>query len=191
MNREEFLAALEKEIGGLPQEDRQRSLEFYAEAIDDRMESGMTEEEAVASLGSVKEIARQILEATPLPRLIRARVTPSRSLRVWEIILLVLGSPVWFSLLLAAAAVALSVYVAIWSVVLSVYAVVLALAVSGVVAVIRGFGMLMPSGIGLVLMGLSILLFFGANRIAKGILCLSKSFALYLKSLFTKKEEEV
>lgn len=191
MNREEFLAALEKEIGGLPQEDGQRSLEFYAEAIDDRMESGMTEEEAVASLGPVEEIARQILEATPLPRLIRARVTPGRSLRVWEIILLVLGSPVWLSLLLAAAAVVLAVYVAIWSVVLSVYAVVLALAVSGVVAVIRGFGMLMPSGIGLVLLGLSILLFFGANQIARGILCLSKNFALYLKSLFKKKEEEV
>ena len=51
--------------------------------------------------------------------------------------------------------------------------------------------MLMPSGIGLVLLGLSILLFFGANKIARGILRLSKNFALYLKSLFTKKEEEI
>ena len=69
----------------------QRSLDFYREAIDDRMDSGLTEQEAVADLGSPEEISNQILAETPLPKLIRAKVTPSRTLKAWDIVLLVRG----------------------------------------------------------------------------------------------------
>ena len=48
MNKQEFLSALQNALAGLPKKDRQKTLAFYSEMIDDRMEDGMTEEEAVA-----------------------------------------------------------------------------------------------------------------------------------------------
>lgn len=70
MNKEQFKAALYKELSGLEEGDLEKSLEFYTEMIDDRMEEGLPEEEAVASLGEVREIATQILSDTPLPKLV-------------------------------------------------------------------------------------------------------------------------
>lgn len=189
MNKQNFLRALRAGLSGLPQEDIEKSLEFYEEAIDDRIESGLSEEEAVNEMGSVDEIAEQILSETPLPKLIRAKVTPSRALKVWEIILLILGSPVWLPLLLAAVVIILAVYAAIWSVMIAVYAVVLTVALSGVVLLINCIGKLLFAGMGLTFIGLSILLFFAANRAAKGIFVLSKKFVLLIKSMFIRKEE--
>lgn len=189
MNKQDFLCALRIRLSGLPQDDVERSLEFYSEAIDDRTENGLEEEEAVNDLGSIDEIVKQLLSQTPLPKLIRAKVTPSRSLKGWEIVLLVLGSPLWLPLILAAAATGLAVYAAIWSVMIAVYAVVLAFALSGIVLLINGLGQLMFAGLGLTLIGLSVLLFFAANEIAKGIICLSRKYVLKMKSLFIKGEE--
>lgn len=38
----------------------QKTVMFYAEAIDDRMEDGMTEEEAVAAMGNIDDILREV-----------------------------------------------------------------------------------------------------------------------------------
>ena len=56
MNKQEFLDRLRKGLSGLPQAEREERLLFYSEMIDDRMEEGLTEEEAVAALGSLEEI---------------------------------------------------------------------------------------------------------------------------------------
>ena len=56
MNKQEFLAGLQKGLSGLPQEDVEERLTFYGEMLDDRMEEGLSEEEAVAAAGSVEEI---------------------------------------------------------------------------------------------------------------------------------------
>lgn len=186
MKKDSFLKTLEEKLTGLPREDVQRSLDFYQEAIDDRMDSGLTEEAAVADLGAPEEIANQILAETSLPKLIRAKVTPSRALKAWEIVLLILGSPLWLSLLLAAAAVALAVYLVIWSLLISAYAVVLSVGLSGIVLLVRGFGNLLYTGMGLVMMGLSVLLFFAANVAARAILALSKRYVLKIKSMLRK-----
>ena len=104
MNKEAFLAALRNALTGLPQDDVEERLAFYGEMIDDRMEEGMTEEEAVAGLDPVDEIAAQTVADIPLTRLVRETMNPGRRLRAWEIVLLVLGSPIWLSLLIALAA---------------------------------------------------------------------------------------
>ena len=59
MNKTEFLAALERALSGLPEQDVQERLAFYGELIDDRVEEGLSEEEAVKERGSVDEIAKQ------------------------------------------------------------------------------------------------------------------------------------
>ena len=61
MTKAEFLAELRAAISGLPEADIEKSLDFYSEMIDDRVEDGLSEEEAVAALGSVENIKTQIL----------------------------------------------------------------------------------------------------------------------------------
>ena len=114
MNKSEFLGELEKSLSELPEKDRSRSLDYYGEMIDDRTEEGLSEEEAVQALGSMEDITAQILMDTPLPSLVRAKVKKRRALKAWETVLLVLGSPVWLPLLIAAVAVALSLYAVLW-----------------------------------------------------------------------------
>ena len=65
MNKKEFLAALRAGLAGLPEADVQHWLDFYSEIIDDRMEEGIAEVEAVADVGPVHDIVGQILSETP------------------------------------------------------------------------------------------------------------------------------
>ena len=197
MRKEEFLTALRDALHGLPARDLERSLEFYREMIDDRMEDGLSEEEAVAAIGPVEDVVAQILSETPLPRLVREKVRPHRVLRIWEIVLLVLGSPVWLPLLAAAALVILSVYLVIWAVIVSLYAVDLSFAVCGVAGL---FGIylaersgnlaagIMMLGASFICAGIAIFLFFGFNQATRGILLGSKRVVLGLKSRFVGKE---
>ena len=100
MNRNEFIEAVREKLSGLSEEDINEALEFYDEAISDRIDDGLTEDQAVAAVGTPEEIADKILMDTPLPKLVKAqaKAKPSTGFRVWEIILLVLGFPLWFPL---------------------------------------------------------------------------------------------
>ncbi len=121
MTKDAFLSAVKANLRGLSPSDIERSLDFYSEMIDDRMEEGLSEDMAVAAMGSPTEVARQILSEMPLPKIIKAKADPGCSLRGWEIALLIIGSPVWLPLLIAACVVFLAVYVVIWSVVIAFF----------------------------------------------------------------------
>ena len=200
MNKKEFLAALRAGLSGLPTEDIQRTLDFYSEMIDDYMEDGMSEAEAVSSVGSVRDIVAQILAETPLPKLVRAKVKPKRPLKAWEIVLLVLGSPVWVPLLLAGVLVLLSCYAVLWSVIVSLYAVDLSLVLCAVASIVGSFlylpsGSVLPRvfliGVGLMSAGLSVLLFFAFTKVTVWIVRLSKKALLALKFHVVRKEDSL
>lgn len=111
MTKQDFLAALERALARLPHAEAQQAIAFYDEAISDRVEDGMSEDDAVASLGDVDEIARQIAsEIPPIPRAIAKANTGSRAL---NIVLLALFSPVWVPVAGALALAALCIYLAI------------------------------------------------------------------------------
>ncbi len=198
MRKHEFISELRDRLYGLPKQDIEESAAYYSELIEDYMEDGMSEEEAIASIGSAAQIATQILMDTPLPKLVKAKTTPRHALRAWEIVLLILGAPLWLSLLLAAVSVILAVYLALWAVIVSFYAVDLAFAVSGLAGVF-GFVVLLSNhfvvsglftlGFGLVCVGLTILFFFACNAVAKFILACSKKILLWMKSCLLKKED--
>ena len=197
MDKYDFLLALEARLEGLPEADRQASLDFYSEMLDDLVEGGMTEAEAVASLGSPEAIAEEILMDTPLPKLIKAKMKPKRRMRAWEIVLIAVGSPVWFPILIALFAVALSLYITLWAVVLSLYAADLAFAVSapaGILAAVVLFASGKPAaallflGAGLALAGLSILWFLLCNLTAKGMWQLGRLTLRGIKACFIRKK---
>lgn len=115
--------------------------------------------------------------------------------RVWEIAALVLGSPVWVSLCVAAAAVLISVYASLWAAIVSLWAVFasvlaggIALVTVGVAHIIYGFSTkgVISVGTGLVFLGLAILLFFGCAIATKNILLLTKKTVLFCKTRFIK-----
>lgn len=197
MNKSEFLIELENALKGLPQEEIQSTLDFYSEVIDDRIEYCLSEELAVATVGNAQDIANEIFMDIPMPEQAKIVEKSSRKLRAWEIVLLVLGSPIWISLLAAAVVVLLAVYVVIWSAVISLWAVEISLwacAFSGVVApivfAVRGYLLtgLVLLGAGLFCIGLSIFMLFACKLATKGILILTKKIALRIKMLFVKKE---
>lgn len=198
MSKQEFLDKLRRALSGLPQNDIEERLTFYSEMIDDRVEEGLTEAEAVAEIGPVDEVVSQIMAEIPLSRLVKERVRPKRALRAWEIVLLVLGAPVWLPLLLASIAVILAVYASVWAVIISLWAVGVSLAgsalggaVSAVVACFQGnaFAGLAMLGGAAFCAGASIFWFFGCKAVTKGLLLLTKKTALGIKSLFIGKEE--
>ena len=194
MLKEEFLAQLRGGLAGLPQEDLEERLAFYSELLDDRMEEGLSEEEAVAAAGPVEQIVQQIIAETSLTKIVKEKMRPKRRLQAWEIALLALGSPVWLSLGLVVLAVVLSLYVVVWSLDVSLWAVFAALgagAAGGVLGLALGSGAarLAMLAAGMILAGLAILLFFGCKAATMGIWTLTKDVVLRLKHRFLGKED--
>lgn len=196
MNKQEFLNELKSKLSGLPDADLEERISFYSEIIDDRMEEGFSEEEAVAHIGSVDEIVSQIATEVPLSKLVKEKIRTKRAFRVWEIILIILGSPVWVPILISLFAVILSVYISVWSVIISLWAVFVSVAISGLAAVVCGFGFMFGVnsvtgavllGAGLVCMGLSVFLFYGCKYATYGVILLTKKTVLVLKNSLIKR----
>ena len=198
MNKQEFLAKLKKGLSGLPQNDLEERLSFYEEMIDDRIEDGLTEEDAVNEIGNIDEIISQIISETPLTKLVKEKIKPKRTLKAWEIILLILGSPLWISLLAATFMVVLSIYLVLWSLILSLWAIELSLIacsvcifIAGIVAMFSGnlSYSLALIGITFIFAGLSIFLFIGCKAATKGTIILTSKITRGIKNMFIKKEE--
>ena len=199
MKREEYLDRIRALLQNLPPEDLERSLAFYAESIADRMEDGMSEEEAVASMESPEEAANAILLEQPLPTLVKVRVKERRQLSALEILLLVLGFPLWLPLLLTALVLVFTFILLAWVLVLVPASVCLALGVSAIAVLFAGVlsltkialpAILAAPGAALILAGLAILAGFlvvGTLRLA---LIVTRALVRGLKSLLIRKEDK-
>ncbi len=198
MNKQEFLAHLRKGLSGLPQNDIEERLNFYGEMLEDRMEEGLSEAEAVSAVGSVDEIVAQIIADTPIAKLAKERIRPKRQLKTWESVLLALGSPLWISLGIAAVAVIFALYISLCAVVVSLWAFFGTLAVCTVgsvpICIIFIAGGNAVSGLallaaGIVCAGLSVFMFYGCKEMTKGILMITEKVTSRIKNCFIKKEE--
>lgn len=198
MNKQEFLNEIGRRLEAFPPEEIERSKEYFLEMIEDRMEDGMSEEEAVADIGSVDDAVADILNDIPLTKVIKATMKPEGKLRTWEIICLILGAPIWIPLLITAIVLIFVWYIVIWVIVISFFAVDLALFVSGIAMVIVGAASLiqlspaapiLAIGIGFVLIGGSILLFIPLLKLAKVTCKLGKKTALWIKSWFVRRKK--
>ena len=196
MKKNDYIHALCEGLRGLPEENIREYAQFYSEMIDDRMEEGMTEQEAVSALGSVDSAIEQVLSELPLQKLVK-RSLEKRKPTVWQTVLLIMGSPLWLPLLIAAFAVILAVYAVLWSAVLCLYATVLALA-AGVLASLIGLPILIFNGTmgtaviflgaGFMLAGIAVLLFMASNLTAKGVWALGRLFVKGIKRMFIREE---
>ena len=191
MTKLEFILALNEKLSAYPKAEVQQRLSFYSEMIEDRMEDGLSEEEAVAAVGDVERIAAEIAaELTPEEAPKPPKPAP-REWKTWVIVLLIVGSPVWFSLAVGAGAAVLSLYASVWAVIISLWAVFGTLVACGVCGIACGIGFAFGGYIfpglavvaaALVCAGLSILAFFGCKAITDLTVTLTKR-------LFMRKKE--
>lgn len=198
MNKKDFLWQLRNGLNGLPQEEIEERITFYSEMIDDRMEEGLSEEEAVGGIGPVEQIVSQVVGDIPLTKYIKDKITPKKKLSTLEIVLLVLGSPIWFSLLITLASVVFTLYMSLWAVVIAMWAVFVAFVACSISGIIAGIGFTFcehgPTGIAVigasfVLAGLAIYLSFGCKAATNAAITIVKKLILWIKRRFIKKEE--
>lgn len=126
-------------------------------------------------------------------------IAPKKKRKTWEILLLVLGSPLWLSLLIAGFAVVLALYAALWAVVVSLWAVFGALAgcalagiAGGIIMASTGHGLTGVAiiGAGITCAGLSIFMYYGCTAASQGSVWLAKKVVLSIKHGFIKKEDK-
>ena len=198
MNKSEFLDKLKRSLQGLPDDAIADRVEFFSEMIDDLIEEGYSEEDAVAGIGEVVEdIANEMLADIPITKLIKERVKPKKRLKWWELTLIIVGFPLWFSLLAALVAVVIAVFASLWAVVISLWSVfasfagcalggfVLGAASIGSNEVLAGIASI---GLGVASAGLAIFAFYGCKAVTKGMAWLTKKMLLGIKKAFIKKE---
>ena len=207
VNKMQFLQAVREKTVHLPLSEVNRLLEYYNEMIDEAVEEGLSEEEAVDRLGTWEEICAQIEEfrtsepvltepikedfteepQNPIPdKKPKKRV----SLPVWAIVLLILTSPVWgaivLSLGIAVFAVVASLVVIGGALVVSLFAVVLSLAVVGVVGIPAAVVLFFTGSIATGLLSLGGGLVCGGFAILGWFMCIAfaKFVAVCVKGLF-------
>lgn len=202
MNRNDFLQAVREKLKGLSEEDINKALEFYEEAISDRMEEGLTEDQAVAAIGTPDEIANQIMMDMPLPKLMKAqaKAKPKKSFKAWEIVLLVLGFPLWFPLVLTAGILALTFVIVLAVLVIAFFIIVAALGFAGIVTLVAsitalimggGTAIVMQMGVAVFAMGLAMLLFFPAKALTVWMIELVGKFSKWIKGkIISRKNKE-
>ena len=188
MDKKSFLDKLTFELKGIPWPEIQKQKDYYEEMLDDMLEDGMTEDQAVERLGDPAEIAREILREPGVKRVVlqpggktprpaprpqpepkkkteKAQKSPKATQdqkKTWNVVtlvLLILGAPLWVPLALAAIAVVLSVYLSLWSIALSFDVATLCLGVGGVISIIVGIVNIASSPAGAIAaLGLGLLL---------------------------------
>ena len=119
MKKNEFISELKAGLSKLSAKETKERLIFYSEMIDDKIEEGLSEEQAVASIDAPKDIAAQIMRDIKLQK---RKTKEKRKLKPWEITVLILGSPLWITLLLVAAAVVLTIFAVMFSINLVLWA---------------------------------------------------------------------
>jgi uncharacterized membrane protein len=185
MKKQEFLSVLRWRLRELPPADVSRTVEYYSEMIDDHIENGMSEASAVVKMGDPNDVAAQILMGSSAKRGTKGQAAKKKGGlgRGWTIALLCLGFPLWFPLLISAAAIVISLYAVLWSVIISLWATFGALVGGaiggiglGVVCVMSGNAMLsmLSLSAALVCGGLAILLFCGCHAATRGAAWLTR-----------------
>ena len=196
MTKKEFLSSLRSKLQGLPPEDIDERIGFYSEMIDDRMDEGKSEEEAVADIGNVDDVVMEIAKDTPLVKLVKEKMKPRRRIRAWEIVLLVLGFPLWFPLLITFFVLVFVFWVLIWVLAIVTYAVEAALvgtsiggAVSFVAYFVNGQTNYTALGASVMCAGAAILMVFACIGATKGCIALTKNIITGTKVLIIGKKK--
>lgn len=113
MTKNEFKKLLEQRIQVLETQERERILNFYEETIDDSIEDGCSEEEAVSKLGDLDMIVNDIFAENHIvkPQTSIEKESPIKKNRLYVLLFLIFTSPLWLALGAAGLTLLLCAYV--------------------------------------------------------------------------------
>jgi len=192
MNKQQFLDELRSKLVGLPDEEIESRISFYEEMIDDRIDEGKSEEEAINEIGTVDEVVREIAKDTPLVSLVKHKMKPKRKLRGWEVLIVIFSFPFWLPLVIVTIALTFAAIVVMWSGAIAVYSI----EASMIATTIWGIGGYVASGfmdtyyLGAILLGFggSILMAFACYWVTRGMFRLTRFMITGIKSAFIRKK---
>ena len=196
MDKRTFLDGLRTALVSLPASEIDKTVAYYEEMIDDRIEDGMSEEEAVASMEPIGVLAQRIINDTPaVNRAVRKAKQSSVPAIIW-VLLAILGLPIWLPLLCLAFGLIISAFALLFGLIISLIAVVLGLSIGGIVGIVfalchlgvSGMSAVFAVGLCLIGIGLGILLAFPVAYLIKGICSGIKALGRKIGSLFTRRE---
>ncbi|QDZ99941.1 DUF1700 domain-containing protein [Lysinibacillus fusiformis] len=179
MDRASYLKKLRGKLRRLPAQELDAALAYYEEYFDEAGENN--EQQVISELGSPSHVASQILADFALKDLENTseKSTKKNMTALWLIILAIISAPLSLPLLATAIALILSFGAVIISLIFAIGAGILSIFIGGIAALISGIFILTEHwptallfmGIGLIITGLSVLLFpFVARFIKKTVL---------------------
>lgn len=197
MTREIFFNELRGKLKGLPKDDIETRIAFYDEMINDLMDEGLSENDAINKIGPVDRIVDEIASDTSLTKLVKERIRPKRKMSAMEIVLLIVGFPLWFPLLLTAFILILVGYLLIWVLVLVMYVIEISLGavvLSGIVVfamtLFEGDPNYIAIGSAIFACGAILLTFPLTKLVTKLTIKLSRNIVLGIKRKFVRRGEK-
>ena len=202
MLRDEYLSNLKDKLAANNIPGIDSMIDFYDEAISDRIEDGMSEEDAVAAMEDADEVVKSALLDKPIAALMmesarkKHQEANEKGHGALFVVLTIIGFPIWFPLLVAFFAILFSIYIAMWAIVVSIYAVELAFAITAVASFFACFTFMMGQipfataiallGCALIFAGLAILLWKPVVIITKWMIKIIKEVFRSIKKIFVK-----
>lgn len=191
MTKTTFIDTLRELLQSLNEDECNKFISYYEEIIEDYKESGLTEEEVIKKIGTPQSIADNILSEQDS---INIKV-PSLSSKILNVILLILGFPLWGSLLLALVLLILSAYIIIWCIPFTTGASSIAFFVAALISIIGSPFMMadvltvgiVQLGLGVSSVGLSILLGCITIYLSKKLVIITKKLTFKIFKSFNKK----
>lgn len=178
-----FLEELRIKLSHLPSSEVEKVISFYSESLQDKIEDGMSEEDAVKSFGPTDDIVKAIEDEIPLTTIVRDKVASktkkgdgSKSNKLLIFVIIVLTFPIWvtilgllFGLVVACLAIIFTIPVVIGTLYASLFPIALFGIFLGVIRMLTlsfatGLGYL---GVGFVSLGLIFILFKPMVYLAK------------------------
>lgn len=191
MTKRDFLKQLKKRLRLLPWQEREKLIAYYSELIEDEVEEGRRETEAVSRRGNIDMIAEQTLRdyiseqcGAPGDKKVKLR---SGGFGI-RLAIAIVSFPVWLPL-----------YLSGWSVLISLYVSALSCVAAGVLYVAPAAFMLASEGAAggvqlgcsIAAVGAGILLGMGAWELTKLWLNMSKWLCRGIRYSFRKEAEAV
>ena len=126
MNKKQFCTLLENELRlYLSSKEVYKTLNFFKEMIDDRVDEGLSEEQAISQLGNIDDIVGQILDEHNIKKRQKKlvwRFIPQKTPSAANIIIAILLFPIWITIFSLVASFFLVFISLIFSLVVSIIA---------------------------------------------------------------------
>ena len=137
MNKTQFCALLEDKLKPyLSPKEMYKTLNFFEEMIDDRIDEGLSEEEAVSQLGDINIIVDQILDEHNIEKKqtkLIWRFIPQKIPSELGFIIGVLLFPVWITIFALGA----SLFIVILSIIFSIALSIIAIFIGGILLILK------------------------------------------------------